>query len=208
MRFVKYMKLVILLLLVLPAYVMRAATADSVCEAPLRYEVLDKNASVDDFLWIAGDKKYNTYYRGGDLLVEQRKKGILWLIHGSSFAPYTQTEMFIDTVYFQNISESPQKEMIVGYSLFSLKVGAHTKSKHMMIIDLSERRIVLNVATYDYKIGADENGKVVEYLYDADVEVSHNLIKVTSSDDSDIDNPAIQLDDGVYHRHGHCFVRH
>jgi hypothetical protein len=184
------------------------AAKDSICETSLRYEVLDKNADTDDFLWIAGDKHFNVYFKGAELIIERRKKGILWLVKGHTFASYPNEEIYIDSAYFQNISEFPEKELIINYSLFSLAPGTNTKSKHKLIIDLSERKIVLNVATYDFKIGADENGRVIDYLYEADIEVSHNLIKVVESGDSDIDNPAIQLSEGIYHRRGHCFVKH
>lgn len=201
------MKLLVLFMLLIPASTY-AGKEDSVCEVPLKYQVLDKNADTDDFLWIAGDKHFNVYFKGSDLIIERNKKGILWLVKGADFASYPNEEMYMDSVYFQNISEYPQKELIIKYSLFSLQTGTNAKSKHMMIVDLGEKKIVLNVALYDFKIGADENGKVIDYLYEASVKVSLNLIKVESGDDSDIDNPAIQLDDGIYHRRGHCFVKH
>ena len=203
----KQVRLFTFLFLIVPAAIFAGPKTDSICEAPLKYEVLGKNSDVDEFLWIAADARYNVYFKGADLIVERRHKGILWLVKGHSFASYPTEEMYIDSVYFQNISENPQKELILRYSLFSLKPGTNTKSKHLLIVDLSEQKIVLNVTLRDFKLGSDENGRVIDNLYEADVEVSHNLIKVTSSDDSDIDNPAIQLDDGIYHRHGHCFVK-
>ncbi|MCW3126302.1 MAG: hypothetical protein JWO03_1960 [Bacteroidetes bacterium] len=202
----KHLRLLLLILIFLPASIY--AAKDSVCEAPLKYEVLEKGSNTDDFLWITGDRKYNIYYKGADVIVERKRKGTLWLVKGLSFASYPHEEMYIDSAYFQNISEFPDKELIIKYSLFSLQPGTNAKSKHMMIVDINERKIVLNVALYDFKIGADENGKVIDYLYEANVDVSLNLIKVESSEDSDIDNPATQLDDGIYHRRGHCFVKH
>ncbi len=203
----KYFKLLILLLLCLPSCTY-AGSNDSINEVPLKYDELPKNANRDDYLWIAGDRKFNVYYKDSNFIVENKMKKWMWLIHGHSFASYPNSEIYVDTAYFQNISESNQKELVVGYSQFNLRPGINTKSKHLLVVDLTERKIILNVATYDFRIGKDENGKVTDYLYEAEVEISHNFIRVTSTDDSDIDNPAIQLDDGIYRRHGHCFVRH
>jgi hypothetical protein len=54
----------------------------------------------------------------------------------------------------------------------------------------------------------DENGKYTEYLYECDVELFHDGIRVVTSDDSDINNAQTQLDDGVYIRKGHCYISH
>lgn len=203
----KQMKWMILILLCLPL-LSAAAEKDSICSSPLKYEVLDKSADVDAFLRMAGDKHFNLYYSGSDLILEQRKKGTLLLIHGQSFAPYQNEEMYIDSAWFQNIGDIPERELVIRYSLFSLQPSSSTRSKHIIIIDPGQKKILLNITTYDFKIAPDENGKIIDYLYEALVQISFNGIRVKATDDSDIDNPSIQLEDGIYHRHGHCFVRH
>lgn len=184
------------------------AEKDSICATPLKYEVLDKNADVDDFLRMAEDKRYNLYYRGSDLIIEQRRKGTLCLVHGQSFAPYQNEEMYIDSAWFQNVGNVPDKELVIRYSLFSLEPASNTRSKHLIFIDPAQKKILLNIATYDFKIAPDENGRIIDYLYEADVQVVAGGIRVRATEDSEIDNPPIQLVDGYYHRRGQCFVRH
>ncbi len=185
-----------------------AAEKDSVCAVPLRYDVLDKNTDVDAFLRMAGDKQYNLYYNGSDLIIEQRRKGTLYLVHGQSFASYQNEEMYIDSAWFQNVGNVPDKELVIRYSLFSLEPASQTRSKHLIFIDPEQKKILLNIATYDFKIAPDENGRIIDYLYEAEVQIVFNGIRVKATEESDVDNPAIQLDDGLYHRRGHCFVKH
>jgi hypothetical protein len=185
-----------------------SAKDDSICGTPLKYQVLTSNEPTDGFFWRAGDRKYNVYYKGADFILEQKKKHILWLISGTSFNVYPGTEMFIDTVYFKNTSESPEKELVIGYSLYSMKPDDSGKSRHLLIIDLRDKMVLLNIATYDYRLKRDENGKYWDYLYECDVDMFHDGIRITTSDESDVDNVQTQLDDGVYIRKGHCFISH
>ena len=185
-----------------------SAKVDSICGSPLRYQVLSSNEPTEGFFWRAGDKKYNVYYKGADFILEDRKKHILWLINGSSFNVYPGTEMFIDTMYFKNTSESPEKELVVSYTLYSMKPDDSGKSRHLMIIDLRDKMVLLNIATYDYRLKRDENGKYWDYLYECDVDMFHDGIRITTSDESDIDDVRTQLDDGIYLRRGHCFISH
>jgi hypothetical protein len=200
-------KLLFFILLLLPcAYL--SAKDDSICGAVLKYQVLASTEPTDGFFWTAGDRKYNVYYKGADIILENKKKHELWLISGASFNPYAGTEMYIDTIYFKNTSESPEKELVIGYTLYSMKPDDSGKSRHLMIMDIRDKMILLNIATYEQALRKDENGKYSEYLYECDVDLFYNSIRITTSDDSDIDNAATQLDDGVYVRKGHCFVRH
>ncbi len=185
-----------------------SANDDSICGTPMHYQVLSSNEPTDGFFWIAGDRKYNVYYKGSDFILEQKKKNILWLISGSSFNPYPGTEMYIDTAYFKNTSESPEKELVIGYSLFSMKPDDSGKSRHLLIVDLRDKIMLLNVALYEHRIRKDENGKFTEFLYEGEIELFYNGIRVSTSDDSDIDNAQTQLDDGVYYRKGHCYISH
>ena len=185
-----------------------SAKDDSICGTPLKYQVLSTNEPTEGFFWIAGDKKYNVYYKGADFILEQKKKNILWLITGASFNRYPGTEMYIDTVYFKNTSESAEKELVIGYSLYSMKPDDSGKSKHMLIMDIRDKVILLNIDTYYHRLEKDENGKYTEYLYECDVELFHDGIRITTSDDSDINNAQTQLDDGVYIRKGHCYISH
>lgn len=203
----KKLKFLFAFLYLLPL-VLCAAEKDSVCAVPLRYDVLDKNTDVDAFLRMAGDKQYNLYYNGSDLIIEQRRKGTLYLVHGQSFASYQNEEMYIDSAWFQNVGNVPDKELVIRYSLFSLEPASQTRSKHLIFIDPEQKKILLNIATYDFKIAPDENGRIIDYLYEAEVQIVFNGIRVKATEESDVDNPAIQLDDGLYHRRGHCFVRH
>lgn len=200
-------KLLFFLLLLL-SWGFLSAKDDSVCGMPLKYQVLTSNQPTENFFWIAGDRKYNVYYKGADLILERKKNHELWLIQGAGFNPYAGTEMYIDTVYFKNTSESPEKELVIGYTLYSMKPDDSGKSRHLLIMDIRDKMILLNIATYEHAVRKDENGKFTEYLYECDVDLFYNSIRITTSDDSDIDNAATQLDDGVYVRKGHCFVRH
>ncbi|MBS1684224.1 MAG: hypothetical protein JSS76_05685 [Bacteroidetes bacterium] len=203
----KHWKILFAIIYCIP-FALIAAEKDSICSAPLKYEVLDKNADVDAFLRLAEDKHYNLYYSGSDLIIEQRKrKGTLYLVHGQSFASYQNEEMYIDSAWFQNIGDIPDRELVIRYSLFSLQPASNTKSKHLIIIDPDQKKILLNIATYDFKIAPDENGKIIDYLYEADVQLFFNGLRVKGTEDSDIDNPAIQMEDGIYHRRGRCFVK-
>lgn len=184
------------------------AKTDSICGHPLRYVVLSSNEPTEGFFWTAGDKKYNVYYKGGDFILEEKKKHVLWLVSGTTFNVYPGTEMFIDTVYFKNTSESPEKELVIGYSTYSMKPDDSGKGKHLMIIDLRDKMILLNIAIYDYRLKKDENGKFWDYLYECDADMFHDGLRITTSDDSEISDVRIQLDDGIYVRKGHCFVSH
>lgn len=203
----KKMRLLIILMLCIQI-VSRAAERDSLCTVPLHYDVLDKNADVDEFLRLAGDKHYNLYYHGSDLILEQRRKGTLYLIHGQSFASYQNEEMYIDSAWFQNVGDIPDKELVIRYSLFSLQPASNTRSKHLIFIDPAQKKILLNIATFDFKIAPDENGRIIDYQYEAEVQVFYSGIRVRQNQDSEVDNPAIQLESGYYHRRGQCFVRH
>jgi hypothetical protein len=183
-----------------------SANGDSICGTALRYQALKTKEPTDGFFWIAGDHKYNVYFKGADFILEQKSKHKLWLITGNTFNPYPNQEMHIDSVYFKNTSESAEKELVVNYSLFSMRPDNSGKSRHMMVIDLRDKIMLLNIALYDHKLQKDENGKYTEYLYECDIDLYHDSIRVTTTDDSDIDNALIQLDDGVYVRKGHCFV--
>jgi hypothetical protein len=182
------------------------AKDDSICGVPLKYQKLNTNEPTEGFFWIAGDRKYNVYYKGADFILENKRKKELWLITGASFNPYPNTEIFLDSVFFKNTSESREKELVINYSLFSMRADNSGKSKHMMIIDLRDKVILLNIALYDYKMNKDENGKFTEYLYECDVDLFHDGIRITTTDDSDINDARIQLDDGVYIRKGHCYI--
>jgi hypothetical protein len=196
----------ILLALMLP-FAHLYALSDSICEAPLRYEVIKNTDSTDGFFWAAGDRKFNAFLNGSDFILEWKKKKEFWLMRGIYFANAAANEMFIDSIYFKNLSESREDEMVVIYSLFNLRPdGSSHKSKHILVMDPSEKKVILNIELYDYKFGKDENGKIIDFVYEGDIQLSHNSIIVSTSDDSDIDTPSIQLDDGVYFRKGHCFV--
>jgi len=175
---------------------------------PLHYQVLTSNEPTDGFFWRAGDSKYDVYFKGADFILEQRKKNILWLITGASFNPSPGTEMNIDTMYFKNTSESPEMELVIGYSLFSMRPDNSGKSKHLAIIDLRDKIMLLNITTYERRLVRDENGKFVEYLYQCDVKFFHDGFKVTNTEDSDISDARTQLSDGVYIRKGHCYYYH
>lgn len=185
-----------------------SAKNDSICGAPLRYQIIKSNEPTDGFFLIASDRKYNVYYRGADLILEQKKhkQNILWLITGASFNPYPGNEMYIDTAYFKNTSEGGLKELVVKYSLYSMKPDDNGKSRYLVIIDILDKMVLLNIAEYEHAWRRDENGKYTEYLYECDVSIFHNGIVIETSDDSDIDNAQTQLDDGTYMRKGHCYV--
>jgi hypothetical protein len=200
-----YRKLFFLFFLVIQ-FSFLSAKEDSICGTPLKYQVLTSNEPTEGFYWMAGNKRYDVYYKGADLILEQKKKNILWLITGGSFNPSPGTEMYIDTMYFQNTSESPERELVIGYSLFSMRPDNSGKSKHLAIIDLRDKVILLNITTYDHRLEKDENGKFIEYLYECDVDLFHDGIRVTTSEDSDINDARTQLDDGIYTRKGHCYV--
>jgi|GEM_PF-2681522 len=185
-----------------------SAKDDSICGIPLKYQVLSTNEPTEGFFWIAADKKYNVYYKGADFILEQKRRNVLWLITGASFNHYPGTEMYIDTVYFKNTSESAEKELVIGYTLYSMKPDDSGKSKHMLILDLRDKIMLLNIDTYYHRLEKDENGKFTEYLYECDVELFHDGIRIETSDDSDINNAQTQLDDGVYVRKGHCYISH
>jgi hypothetical protein len=182
------------------------AKGDSICGSPLKYQVLTTNEPTEGFFWIAGDRKYNVYYKGADFILEQKRKRSLWLITGASFNPYPNREMYIDTVYFKNTSESTEKELVIGYTLYVSRPDNSGKSKHLLIIDLRDKVMLLNIATYDDRMEKDENGKYQEYLYECDVELFHDGIRIETTDDSDINDARTQLDDGVYMRKGHCYI--
>lgn len=201
------MKLFYFLILLIPFGSLSGKT-DSICGHPLRYTVLSTNEPTEGFFWTAGDRKYNVYYKGADFILEEKRKHTLWLVSGSSFNVYPGTEMYIDTVYFKNTSESAEKELVIGYTSYSMKPDDSGKSRHLLIIDLRDKMMLLNIATYDYRLKKDENGKFWEYLYECDVDMFHDGIRVTTSDDSDVDDVRTQLDDGIYIRKGHCFVSH
>jgi hypothetical protein len=201
------LRLLSILFLWLPA-LLPAAKEDTICGHPLKYQVLNSNEPTEGFFWIAGDKKYDVYYHGADFILQAKKGQELWLVTGTSFNPYPSMQLYIDTVYFKNTSESPEKELVIGYSLYSMRPDNSGKSKHIMIIDLHDKMMLLNIATYDYKLNRDENGKYMEYLYECDVDLFHDGIRVTTSEDSDINDARYQLDDGIYIRRGHCFIRH
>jgi hypothetical protein len=183
-----------------------AASHDSICAHPLHYEVVTNNESIDSFLWMGGDRKFNLYYKGHELLLEHRRRHEFWRVNCLNYSPYPGSDLFIDTMYLKDISESGQKELFVAYSLYSLKGTSSGKSHHLLIIDIRDKKVLLNIATYDSKITTDENGRVLDYYYEADIEFHHNAVKVIPADESEIDNPAIQLEEGTYHRRGHCFV--
>ncbi len=168
--------------------------------------MLSSNGPTEGFYLIAKDKKYDLYLKGADLLLEQRKNKTLWLIPATDFNTSSNAEMYIDTAYFKNTSESPDKELVIRYSLYRLRADNSGKSTHLLIIDLRDRKVLLNIALYDHRLEVDENGKPIEYLYEADVKLLHDRIVVTTSDDSDINDARTQLDDGIYFRRGHCFV--
>ena len=201
------LRLLYFLLLIFP-FIQLSAKDDSICGTPLKYQVLKATEPTDDFFWTAGDRKYNVYLKKGDFILEQKKNNELWLINGASFNPYAGTELYIDTMYFQNTGENADKELVIGYTLYSMKPDDSGKSRHLLIIDIKDKMVLLNIALYDQRLRKDENGKYSEYLYECDVDLFHNGIRVTTTDDSDIDNPQIQLDDGIYLRKGHCFVLH
>jgi len=184
-----------------------SAKVDSICGRPLRYQALTATEPSEGFIWIAGDKKYNVYYKGADFILETTKKNhTLWLVNGSSFYAVTGTEMYIDSVYFKNTSESPEKELVIIYSTYSMRPDNSGKSRRMAIIDLRDKVVLLNIATYDYRLEKDENGRFTEYLYECDVDLFHDGLRITTSDDSDINDARTQLDDGIYLRKGHCFI--
>ena len=185
-----------------------SAKEDSICGVPLHYQVLTSNEPTEGFFWRAGDNKYDAYYKGADFILEERKKNILWLITGASFNTSPGTEMNIDTMYFKNTSESPEMELVIGYSLFSMRPDNSGKSKHLAIIDLRDKIMLLNITTYERRLVRDENGKFVEYLYQCDVKFFHDGFKVTNTEDSDISDARTQLIDGVYIRKGHCYYYH
>jgi hypothetical protein len=201
------LKLFCLIFLSMSAYTL-SAKDDSICGIPLKYQVLHSNEPTEGFFWIAGDKRYNVYFKGADFILEHKKSKELWVIAGSTYNAYPGTEMFIDTVYLRNTSESREKELVIEYSLSSMKPDDSGKSRHMAIIDIKDKYILLNIALYDYRLQKDENGKYMEYLYECDIDVFHDGIRITTTDDSDINDARIQLDDGVYFRKGHCFVLH
>jgi len=183
-----------------------SAKVDSIFATPMKYQVIPGNEPTDGFLWVAGDKRYNIYYKGADFILENKRKKELWLISGSSFSPSPNVETYIDTVFFKNTSESPEKELVIGYSLYRTRPDNSGKSKHLLIIDIRDKVVLLNIATYDHRLEMDENGKYWEYLYECDIDLFHDGIRVTTSDDSDIDDARTQLDDGIYIRKGHCFI--
>lgn len=209
MRFFDYMNIrLVSIFLLLISSLSLSAKEDSICGAPLRYQVLNSNEPTEGFFWIAGDAKYNVYYKGADFILELKKKKQLWLVNGSSFNRYPGREMYIDSVYFKNTSESAEKELVVEYSLYSMKPDDSGKSKHMMIVDVRDKMILLNITIYDRRMEKDENGKYTEYLYECEADLFHDGIRITTSDDSDINDARTQLDDGIYLRKGHCFVGH
>lgn len=201
------LKIISFLLLLFP-FLDLSAKNDSICGTPLHYQVLTSNEPTGGFFWIAGDRMYDTYYKGADLILENKKKNELWLITGASFNPYPGAEMYIDTVYFKNTGEGPQKELVIGYTLYSMKPDDSGKSKHLLIIDIRDKIVLLNITQYEHKLRRDENGKYSSFIYEADIDIFYNGIRVTTSDDSDIDNTQTQLDDGVYIRRGHCYISH
>ena len=67
---------------------------------------------------------------------------------------------------------------------------------------------MLNITLYDHRLEMDENGKLIEYLYEGDVKIYHDRMVVNTTDDSDINDARTQLDDGVYIRKGHCYISH
>jgi len=185
-----------------------SAKQDSICGGPLHYQVLSTTGPTEGFFWRAGDKLYNVYYKGADFILENKRQHQLWLITGASFNPHLNREMYIDSVFFKNTSESPEKELVIIYSLYSMNPDNSGKSKYMLIVDLRDKVMLLNIATHDHRLEKDENGKFVEYLYDCDIDLFHDGIRVTTSDDSDINDARTQLDDGIYIRRGHCYVYH
>jgi hypothetical protein len=200
----KWLWMSIFLLLAVPL----PAREDSICAKVLHYKVLDSNEPTEGFFWVAGSRKYDVYARGNDIILEARKKKQLWLIPGATLNQYPGTEMYIDTVYLQNTSESPDKELVIGYSVYSMKPDNHGVTKFLSVIDLRDKVLLLNIAYLDNRVEKDENGKYYENLYECDIDFFHDGFRITSSDDSDINDTRTQLDDGIYYRRGHCHIRH
>ena len=201
------LKVVFFLLLIFP-FMHLSAKDDSICGTPLHYQVLSSNEPTEGFFWIAGNKKYDVYYRGADLILEHRKSNILWLIPGAGFNLRPSLDIFIDSVFFQNTSENAEKELVVRYSQYSLRPDNSGNSKHLLIIDIRDKIALLNITLYDHRLEMDENGKLIEYLYEGDVKLYHDRMVVNTTDDSDINDARTQLDDGVYIRKGHCYISH
>ena len=201
------LKVVFFLLLIFPLLDL-SAKDDSICGTPLHYQVLSSNEPTEGFFWIAGNKKYDVYYKGADLILEQRKSNTLWLIPGSSYNLHPNYDIEIDSVFFQNTSENNEKELVIKYSQYRLRPENSGKSKCLLVIDIRDKIALLNITLYDHRLEMDENGKLLEYLYESDVKLYHDRIVVSTTDDSDINDARTQLDDGVYVRKGHCYISH
>ena len=137
-----------LLFIILVQFFRLSAKNDSICGTPLHYQVLSSNEPTEGFFWIAGDKKYDLYLRGADLILEQKKKNILWLIPGSTIYPGQAPKLYIDTAYFKNTSENSEKELVIGYSVYHNRPDNHGKSKYLAIIDVRDKILLLNIALY------------------------------------------------------------
>ena len=105
-----------------------SAKVDSICGSPLHYQVLSSNEPTEGFYWTAGDKLYNVYYKGADFILENKRLHQLWLITGASFNLHPARDLFIDSVFFKNTSESPEKELVILYSLYSTRPDTSGKS--------------------------------------------------------------------------------
>ena len=181
--------------------------ADSICETPIRYEVIKDDNLQEGFLWMANDKRHNVFVRGDALIIESKKKHDLRLIDGSAYRNKQDGEAYIDSIALQNVIDTDEKELLVYYSTFSLSTQGGAKSRHILIIDIHRWRIIINMGVYDAKFFKDENGKEQELIYQAYIDIKHNHIKITAEEDADIDLSANEFDSGDYRRRGHCYVR-
>ena len=182
------------------------AQADSICETPIHYEVIKDDNLQEGFLWMGGDKRYAIYVRGDDFIVEFKKKHELKLIDGSAYSNKQDGEVYIDSLALRNVVDNEDKELLVYYSTFSFSTQGGAKSRHLLIIDIHRWRTIINIGLYDSKFFKDENGKEQELVYQADIFISHNHIKIEAEEDADTDLAANELDSGIYHRRGHCYV--
>jgi hypothetical protein len=183
--------------------------ADSICEIPIQYKVIANNYLPDSFVWIAGERKYNVYYKGAEFIVENTKKKGLKLIESEFYFHLRHNEeIAIDTISFKNVGDGEDKEILVHYSTFSLDpAGGGSKAHYLMALDTRSWTVIFNISTYESKFYKDENGREFKTLYEATIEIGRNHIHVRTSEESDVDRSALQLDDGLYRRHGHCYVK-